>query len=174
MIVISILSEYEAIRKRIGEEKYYQIENFLKNHPHYYLSDVYYRESVWNEMEEWTKNNQEENIVIKHEETIRIAASEFDRINRLLAIESLEEMTDEELIEQGANTDYCEGIFYVEFDNGASLNFDLCSGMHNYWDDVVWTSADGTTDVVLDCEYGLSDIEVEVDNELYIVKVIKE
>lgn len=112
--------------------------------------------------------------MVKHEEIIRINTSEFDRINRLLAIESLEELTDSELIEQGANTDYCEGIFHVEFDNGASINFDLCSGRHNYWDDVVWTSADGSRDVVLDCEYELDDIEVEIESELYVVKVIKE
>lgn len=112
--------------------------------------------------------------MIVHEETVTISTSEFDRINRLLAIESLEDMTDSELLAQGANTDYCEGIFHVEFDNGASLNFDLCSGQHNYWDDVVWTSADGQSDIVLDCEYELDDIEVEIDEELYIIKVIKE
>jgi hypothetical protein len=111
--------------------------------------------------------------MIKHEATINISATEFDRINRLLAIESLEEMTDSELIAHGANTDSCEGVFYVEFDNGTSMNFDLCSGTHNYWDDVVWTSADGKRDVVLDCEYELDDIEVEIDFELYIVKIIK-
>lgn len=110
----------------------------------------------------------------KHEEIIHVSASEFDRINRLLAIKSLEDMADSELLEQGANTDVCEGVFHVEFDNGASLNFDLCSGKHNYWDDVVWTSADGKTDVVLDCAYELDDIEVEVESELYIVKIVKE
>lgn len=112
--------------------------------------------------------------MIKHEETIRIPAKEFDRINRLLAIESLEEMTDDELRKMGATTDGFEGIFYVEFDNGTSINFDLCSGQHNYWDDVVWTSADGKRDVVLDCEYELDDIEVEIESELYIIKIIKE
>lgn len=112
--------------------------------------------------------------MIKHEETIKISAEEFDRINRLLAIESLEEMTSDELIEQGANTDYCEGIFHVEFDNGASLNFDLCSGRHNYWDDVVWTNAEGNRDIALDCEYELNDIEVEIESELYVVKIVKE
>ena len=111
--------------------------------------------------------------MIRYEETIRISASEFDRINRLLAIDSLEEMTDEELRKIGATTDGVEGIFYVEFDNGSYLNFDLCSGQHNYWDDVVWTSADEKRDVVLDCEYELDDIEFEVDGELYIVKVVK-
>lgn len=112
--------------------------------------------------------------MIVHEETIAISTSEFNRINRLLAIESLEDMTNSELLEQGASTNYCEGVFHVEFDNGASLNFDLCSGQHNYWDDVVWTSADGKTDVVLDCEYELDDIEVEIESELYIVKIVKE
>ena len=112
--------------------------------------------------------------MIKHEAIIHIPTSEVDRINRLLEISSLEDMTDSELIEHGANTHVCEGIFHVEFDNGASLNFDLCSGLHNYWDDVVWTSADGKRDVVLDCEYELDDIEVEIDSELYVVKVIKE
>lgn len=50
---MSILQEYEAIRKRIGEEKYKQIEEFLEAHPHYFLSDVYYKKDVWDEMEAW-------------------------------------------------------------------------------------------------------------------------
>ena len=112
--------------------------------------------------------------MIRHEETVKISASEFDRINRLLAIESLEDMTDNELLEQGANTDVHEGLFYIEFDNGATMTIDLCSGQHNYWDDVVWTSADGKIDIVLDCDYELGDIEVEIENELYIVNVVKE
>ena len=52
---MSILQEYEQIRKRIGEEKYKQIEEFLEKHPQYYLSDVYYNKAVWDEMEEWAK-----------------------------------------------------------------------------------------------------------------------
>ena len=112
-------------------------------------------------------------IIIKHEAEVYISKEKFDRINKLLAIESLEEMTDSELIEYGADTDVCEGIFYVEFDNGTSLNFDLCSGQHNYWDDVVWTSADRTRYVTLDCEYAIDDIEIKIENELYIVKVVK-
>lgn len=54
---MSVLQEYEEIKKTIGTEKYNQILEFLKNHPHYLLSDVYYRESVWNEMENWEKEN---------------------------------------------------------------------------------------------------------------------
>lgn len=53
---MSILQEYEAIRKRIGEEKYQLIQSFLEFNPHYCLSDVYYKKSVWDEMEDWTEN----------------------------------------------------------------------------------------------------------------------
>lgn len=52
---MSILQEYEQIRKQIGEEKYSHIEKFLETHPHYFLSDVYYKKSVWEEFEEWEK-----------------------------------------------------------------------------------------------------------------------
>lgn len=110
----------------------------------------------------------------RHIAIMRLPSDEVDRINRLLAIPSLEEMSDEELRNIGATTDGCEGIFTVKFDDGSSLNFDLCCGKHNYWDDVVWTGADSRIDVVLDCEYELDDIEFEVDGELYIVKIIKE
>ena len=112
--------------------------------------------------------------MVRHKEIVHISASEFDRINRLLAIPSLEEMTDEELKQIGATTDGCEGIFRVEFDDGSSLNFDLCSGQHNYWDDVVWTSSSGNRDIVFDCEYELDDIELEVDGEWYFVEIIKQ
>lgn len=110
----------------------------------------------------------------RHIAIMRLPSDEVDRINRLLAIPSLEDMTDDELRNMGATTDGCEGIFTVDFDDGSSLNFDLCSGRHNYWDDVVWTSADGSRDIVFDCEYELDDIEFEVDGELYIVKIIVE
>lgn len=52
---MSILQEYAQIRKEIGEEKYQQIQDFLENHPHYFLSDVYYQKSVWDEAEKWIK-----------------------------------------------------------------------------------------------------------------------
>ncbi len=54
---MSILQEYESIKQRIGTEKYNHIMEFLKYHPEYDLSDVYYRKSVWDEMENWTTTN---------------------------------------------------------------------------------------------------------------------
>ena len=110
----------------------------------------------------------------KHIATVYISSDEFDRVNRLLSIDSLENMSDDELIMQGANTNHNESVFSVTFDDGSSLNFDLCSGTSNYWDDVVWTSADGNTDVTLDCEYELDNIEVDIEGETYIVEIIKD
>lgn len=111
----------------------------------------------------------------RHEATVTMPRWKVNRINRLLAIESLEDMTDSELIEQGANTDQNEGIYLVTFDDGSSLRFDLCSGQSNYWGDVVWTSPDRSYEVDLDCAFKIDDIEVEIDFELYIVKLqIKE
>ena len=109
-----------------------------------------------------------------HKETVCIPANELNRINRLLAIECFEEMTDEEMLRQGANTNVYEGVFAVDFDDGSFLTWDLCSGSSNYYDNVVWTSPDGDEDITLDCEYELDDIEVEIESELYIVKVVRE
>lgn len=106
-----------------------------------------------------------------YKEAIRIPTKQIERVNRLLDIESLEEMTDQQLLDVGANTDQCEGIFCVTFDDGSSLNYDLCSGQTNYYDDVVWTSSDGSRDVVLECSFELDDIEFDVDGVRYIVTI---
>ena len=108
---------------------------------------------------------------MKHIASFAISKTEFDRVNRLLSIESLSGMSDSELIMAGANTDQCEGIFSVVFDDGSSLNYDLCSGQENYFDDVVWTSPDGNRDVCLECTFELSDIEFSIGNDIYIVEL---
>ena len=54
---MSILQEYDQIRKRIGEEKFAHIEVFLNEHSQYLLSDVYYKENVWKEFEKWEGEN---------------------------------------------------------------------------------------------------------------------
>ena len=51
---MSILSEYEEIRRTIGEDNYGCIEAFLEKYPEYYLSDIYYNPDVFNQMVEET------------------------------------------------------------------------------------------------------------------------
>ena len=101
-----------------------------------------------------------------------ISAEEYNRVNRLLAIPSLSEMSDKQLLSAGANTDQSEGILYVEFDDGSTLNYDLCSGQENYFDDVIWTNPDNTQDVLFECTFELGDIEFTAPNgEDYVVKL---
>lgn len=66
---MSILQEYAEIKKKIGTKKYQQIQKFLEYHPNYLLSDVYYKESVWNEMEKWT------------EDIIKVSKEKWDNIH---------------------------------------------------------------------------------------------
>lgn len=50
---MSILQEYEEIRKSMPKRQYDNIEKFLNRHPQYLLSDVYYRPEVYKEFEKW-------------------------------------------------------------------------------------------------------------------------
>lgn len=104
-------------------------------------------------------------------ETVRIERETFNRVNRLLAIENMENMTDEEMDAAGAETDTSYGIYYVEFQNGAAMVYILCSGQSNYYDDVMWLAPDGEHIVSFDCNYDLSDIEVDLYGDTYCVKI---
>ena len=110
---------------------------------------------------------------MKHTATVKLAKSDIGRIRRLLDIPSLSDLTDDELRQMGGFTDATEGVFFVQFDDGSTLNYDLCSGQENYYDDVVWTSPDGSRDVVLECAFELDDIEFDVDGEEYEVKIVE-
>ena len=53
---------------------------------------------------------------MKYEESVRISLKEFERINKLLSISSLEELTERQLKKLGATTNSYEGLFYIEFE----------------------------------------------------------
>lgn len=50
---MSMLQELEQIRREIGEETYNAINEFLDWHEHYLITDVYYKENVWEEFNLW-------------------------------------------------------------------------------------------------------------------------
>lgn len=52
---MSILQEYEDIRKSIGEDKYNAIEEYLNLHKDLYLSDIYYKQEEYEKFEKWYK-----------------------------------------------------------------------------------------------------------------------
>lgn len=52
---MSILQEYESIRRSIGEDKYNAIEKYLDIHKDLYLSDIYYKQEEYEKFEKWYK-----------------------------------------------------------------------------------------------------------------------
>lgn len=52
---MSILQDYESLKQKLGNDTFSHIELFLNEHPHYFLSDVYYKQSVWDEFKLWEK-----------------------------------------------------------------------------------------------------------------------
>jgi len=113
----------------------------------------------------------EDNYRPKYVEEVEINKNLFHRIKRCLDEESLEEMSDAELENWHYKKDSCELMFDVGFEDGASLTWKLCSGTHNYYDDVTFWFGDGRF-VDLDCTYELDDIEVETDRAVYVVKLV--
>lgn len=60
---MSILQEYQEIRKDIGEETYNAIEKYLELHPNLYLSDLYYKRIEWEKFEKWYKRQTDEKLI---------------------------------------------------------------------------------------------------------------
>lgn len=121
---------------------------------------------------------------MRYEETVRLCRKTIDRVNALLSADFCREPSDEELLCMGASNGFStEGIYLVTFEDGSVLNFDLCvdsyesictdtlQKVHCFYDEVTWTSADGATDVELNCAYEIEDIEVEIDGNTYIVRI---
>lgn len=106
---------------------------------------------------------------MRYEETINISKEEFEKVNRLLEIPSLEEMTDKELMAAGANTNVHKNIYYVKFADGCAITYDLCSGNSNYWDDIIFSSELG--DSMVDCTFELDDLEIEDEGNTYVVHI---
>lgn len=108
--------------------------------------------------------------------TIHMPTRTFNRINRLLRdIYDLNEMTDKELDRYGADKNTREEIYRAYFADGSSITYDLCSGEINYYDDVVWYSADKKTSCVFDYDFELYEESIYSPNnkDTYIVRIIK-
>ena len=59
-------------------------------------------------------------------------------------------------------------VAYAEFEDGSILTYTLCSGTHNYFDDVVWNKGD--EEVVPECMFELCDFSFTVGNDEYTIK----
>ena len=102
--------------------------------------------------------------------SVALPKDTFERANRLLAIDSLSDMSDEELAATGADTYQSETIFCVGFPDGSEAVYSLCSGSENYWDDLSYYAADGSCSQDFEPEYELEkEICFFVGHERYVI-----
>lgn len=56
---MSILQEYEKIRKSLRPGEFEAIERYLDLHPELFLSDIYYKQEQYKKFDEWWTAEQE-------------------------------------------------------------------------------------------------------------------
>lgn len=59
---MSILQEYESIRKRLKPGEYEAIERYLDTNPDLFLSDIYYKEEEYKKFFDWWKNEEKQTV----------------------------------------------------------------------------------------------------------------
>lgn len=108
------------------------------------------------------------------EGTIKATKKDIEDFNFILNTD-LADMTEEQKDLYECHPYDCIGLWEVNFPDGSYLTIDLASGDINYFDDVVWHSADGKRDITFDCSYKFGvDDEFEVDGTIYKTKWIIE
>lgn len=107
-----------------------------------------------------------------YEETVKVDRALIARVNRLLNLDNLEDMTDEELRKAGAQD--CDNIpiFDATFDNDARMTLHVVSGFSYYYDDLGLILLDGEYGPLLDSDYEVSEsITVNYDDDTYVVRL---
>lgn len=109
---------------------------------------------------------------MEYKVVVTMAQAEFDRVNGLLDIECLDDMTDEE------HTILCpfkfdnNHLFSYEFNNGNFISASVNSGGSNYYDNYVLFDKDGYELMVLDCSYEVEKyLEFEYEGDKYIIEI---
>ena len=105
---------------------------------------------------------------------VDFSAIEIRRIYRLLEIDSFENLSDKDMREYGVSEHSCEGIWRATFEDGSIMNFDLCSGGNNYWDDITWSNPNGDVDDMIEPDYVFGDVEYTASNKNTYIVHIKE
>lgn len=60
---MSILQEYEEIKKGLRDGEFDAIERYLSIHPELYLSDIYYKEHVYKQFDAWWTEEKTRKVV---------------------------------------------------------------------------------------------------------------
>lgn len=107
----------------------------------------------------------------RHNEEVVISKKHYQFVKRCLEVNSLEEMSDEELEAWGYKKNDNRLIFLVDFDNDSTIIWRLCSGTVNYYDDVILEEPDGKS-YTMDCTFDLDDVLIETPTDIYYVKLV--
>ena len=89
-----------------------------------------------------------------YRETVKIPKEIFERMNKLLNIDDLNNLTKEEKLLNPKQDDFI-GLIFMDFENGNSITVDVCSGSHNYYDNCVLKDGNGYELTCFDCSYEL-------------------
>ncbi|MFQ6861957.1 MAG: hypothetical protein ACLROI_10175 [Beduini sp.] len=123
---MSILQEYEEIRKTLTDREFKNINKFLERHPQYLLSDVYYEHKVFQEFEKW--QNQYERTHLSYfidglSGSMFIRLSVEDLMNELIANPELKKYVLDyaNSLEENPLSDKCKVIRAIENENVDSL-----------------------------------------------------
>ena len=112
-------------------------------------------------------NNKNSQII--HEVKYPISKKELQRVRMLLDL-SFDGWEEDKLDKLGIVKDTSENIIGVAFNDGALLDWNLCCGQSNYYDDVLFQRPNGEWET-LDCTYEFDDIEIDAGTDIYIVKL---
>lgn len=102
---------------------------------------------------------------------VTMSFSEFQRVNRLLEIESLPNLSEEEMYELNAKHHADELLFIATFENGVKLELHLVSGSENYFTSPIFYLPDGSVRDPEDASEFELDVEENftLDNDEYII-----
>lgn len=105
--------------------------------------------------------------------TVKMRRSLFEQVNRLLEIESLSDMTEDEMRAAGAKTDVNELLYTAVFPNGVSINMYLESMTENYYLIPEYKLPDGKLYTPMDeADFELSEAEEFCyENDSYLVNI---
>ena len=79
--LMSILQEYEQIKKELGTGINKGIELYLSENPNLFLSDIYYKEKEYKKYDEWFKNYLKPFVILKDNDSYSLSLDQmyFDK-----------------------------------------------------------------------------------------------
>lgn len=81
---MSILQEYEMIRKSLSDQQNQDIDTYLDEHPDILLSDILYDRKQWELFEKWEKEKHREEILLLNiSEIDELSYSDYDLSDQL-------------------------------------------------------------------------------------------